>query len=53
MTGKPTGHRDDALAVDLLQIFNGRTIDDLIVVNARCEPVGILDLQDLPKLKLV
>ena len=28
-------------------------IDDLIVVNRRNEPVGMIDLQDLPKLKLL
>ena len=29
------------------------SIDDLIVVNARREPVGQVDSQDLPKLKLM
>jgi len=53
MTRGPVCIREDALAVELLQIFNARNIDDLIVVNARREPVGIVDLQDLPKLKLV
>ena len=27
--------------------------EDLIVVNARNEPVGLVDSQDLPKLKIV
>ena len=45
--------RDDALAVDALRIFNDRNIDDLIVVNANKEPVGLVDSQDLPKLKLM
>ncbi len=36
-----------------LKIFNQRNIDDLIVVNAKHEPVGLIDLQDLPKLKLM
>ena len=40
-------------AVEALKIFNQRNIDDLIVVNARREPVGLIDLQDLPKLKLM
>ena len=40
-------------ASDALAIFNERNIDDLIVVNARREPVGMIDLQDLPKLKLL
>ncbi len=53
MTPKPICIRDDALAVEALKIFNERNIDDLIVVNARREPVGLVDSQDLPKLKIV
>lgn len=53
MTRDPVTIRDDALAVDALRIFNERNIDDLIVVNARKEPVGLVDSQDLPKLKLM
>jgi len=53
MTPKPICVRDDALAVEALKIFNERNIDDLIVVNARQEPVGLVDSQDLPKLKIV
>ncbi len=53
MTTKPICVRDDALAVEALKIFNERNIDDLIVVNARQEPVGLVDSQDLPKLKIV
>jgi arabinose-5-phosphate isomerase len=53
MTPKPICIRDDALAVEALKIFNERNIDDLIVVNAKREPVGLVDSQDLPKLKIV
>jgi len=53
MTRHPVCIRDEALAVEALKIFNQRNIDDLIVVNARREPVGLIDLQDLPKLKLM
>jgi len=53
MTQNPVCIRDDALAVEALKIFNERNIDDLIVVNARREPVGLVDSQDLPKLKIV
>ncbi|MBC8326209.1 MAG: KpsF/GutQ family sugar-phosphate isomerase [Verrucomicrobia subdivision 3 bacterium] len=52
MTAKPTVLREDALAVEALKIFNTRKIDDLIVINAKREPVGLIDSQDLPKLKL-
>jgi arabinose-5-phosphate isomerase len=53
MTRHPICVRDDALAVEALKIFNERNIDDLIVVNARREPVGLVDSQDLPKLKIM
>ncbi len=53
MTHKPICIRDDALAVEAVKVFNERNIDDLIVVNAKHEPVGLVDSQDLPKLKLM
>ena len=52
MTAKPTTIRDTALAVEALKVFHARKIDDLIVINAKREPVGLVDSQDLPKLKL-
>lgn len=53
MTRQPICLREDALAIEALKIFNERAIDDLIVVNAKGEPVGLVDSQDLPKLKLM
>lgn len=53
MTRNPICVRDNALAVEALKIFNERNIDDLIVVNAKHEPVGLVDSQDLPKLKIM
>jgi arabinose-5-phosphate isomerase len=53
MTRNPVAVREDALAVEALKIFNERNIDDLIVVNARKEPVGLVDSQDLPRWKLM
>jgi arabinose-5-phosphate isomerase len=53
MTRNPICIREDALAQEALRIFDSHNIDDLIVVNAKKEPVGLLDSQDLPKLKLM
>jgi len=53
MTPNPICVREDALAAEALKIFNERDIDDLIVVNSRRQPVGLVDSQDLPKLKLM
>lgn len=53
MTRHPVCIPEDALAMDALKVFHERNIDDLIVVNARHEPVGLVDSQDLPKLKMM
>jgi arabinose-5-phosphate isomerase len=53
MTRNPICIHEDALAVEALKIFNERNIDDLIVVNAKHEPAGLVDSQDLPKLKIM
>jgi len=53
MTPNPICIADKALAVEALRVFNERNIDDLIVVNSRREPVGLVDSQDLPKLKIM
>jgi arabinose-5-phosphate isomerase len=53
MTRNPICISENALAVEALKIFNERNIDDLIVVNSKKEPVGLVDSQDLPKLKIV
>jgi arabinose-5-phosphate isomerase len=53
MTRRPVRIREDALAAEALKMFDERNIDDLIVVNSRNEPVGLVDSQDLPKLKIM
>lgn len=53
MTRKPVTLREEALAVEALRIFNERSIDDLVVVNRAGQPVGLVDSQDLPKLKVM
>ena len=53
MTRNPICIFESALATEALKIFNERNIDDLIVVNAKREPVGLVDSQDLPKLKIM
>ena len=53
MTKNPIRISENALAQEALKIFNERNIDDLIVVNSKNEPVGLVDSQDLPKLKIM
>ncbi|MFM9029433.1 MAG: CBS domain-containing protein, partial [Opitutaceae bacterium] len=53
MTTRPKTIAVDALVVDALRLFEAHRIDDLIAVDARGRPAGLVDSQDLPKLKLV
>ncbi|HEY5915539.1 MAG TPA: KpsF/GutQ family sugar-phosphate isomerase [Verrucomicrobiae bacterium] len=53
MTRNPIHIREEALAAEAVKVFNERNIDDLVVVNSKAEPVGLVDSQDLPKLKLM
>jgi arabinose-5-phosphate isomerase len=53
MTRNPKVISENALGVDALRLFQAHKIDDLIVINAQGRPVGLVDGQDLPKLKIV
>ncbi len=53
MTRGPKTISSEALGVDALRMFEAHKIDDLIVVDAKGKPVGLVDGQDLPKLKIV
>jgi arabinose-5-phosphate isomerase len=53
MTRAPKTIGVDALGVDALRLFEVHKIDDLIVIDAKGRPVGLVDGQDLPKLKIV
>jgi arabinose-5-phosphate isomerase len=53
MTATPKTVHCDALAVEALRIFDRFKIDDLVVVDDTGRPVGLVDVQDLPKMKLL
>lgn len=53
MTRTPKTLQPDALAVEALRLFDRHKIDDLIVIDAEGRPVGLVDVQDLPKMKLI
>lgn len=53
MTRGPKTISTDALGVDALRLFEAHRIDDLIVVDPAGRPVGLVDSQDLPKLRIV
>ena len=53
MTKSPLFVFSDDYAADLLKIFERKRIDDLPVCDRKGKAVGIVDLQDLPKMKVL
>ena len=53
MTKSPSFVFSDAYAADLLKVFELKRIDDLPVCDRKGKVVGIVDLQDLPKMKVL
>jgi arabinose-5-phosphate isomerase len=53
MTLNPVTIHQDKLAVEVLGLLERHRIDDLVVVDDERKPVGIVDSQDLTRLKLL
>lgn len=53
MTQNPVYVGADELAAAAVRTFSKRRIDDLVVLDAQKRPVGLIDTQDLARLKLV
>jgi arabinose-5-phosphate isomerase len=53
MTSNPTTVRMDDMAVEVLKIIEKKHIDDIIVLDADGLVSGLVDVQDLPGLKLM
>jgi arabinose-5-phosphate isomerase len=53
MTPSPCTILDGSLAIAALKIFEERNIDDLLVVDKDGVLVGAIDIQDLPKMKII
>ncbi|QBG49099.1 KpsF/GutQ family sugar-phosphate isomerase [Verrucomicrobia bacterium S94] len=53
MTTNPKTLKKDQLAIDILNIYEEFNIDDLIVVDDRNRVLGAVDIQDMPKLKIL
>ena len=53
LTRNPKVIESGSLAVDALKMFEASSINDLIVIDKDNYPVGIIDGQDMPKLKIV
>jgi arabinose-5-phosphate isomerase len=53
MTRKPITVRADSLAVEVLKTIGDNRIDDIVVLDEDGKPVGLIDTQDLARLKIV
>lgn len=53
MTVNPIHITDDKMATDVLKIFQAHKIDDIPVTDKAGKLVGGIDIQDLPKLKVL
>ena len=53
MTHHPVTVQADALAVEILRTIGQNRIDDIVVLDADGKPVGLIDTQDLARLKIV
>ena len=53
MTRRPITVQADALAVEVLKTIGDNRIDDIVVMDADGKPVGLIDTQDLARLKIV
>jgi arabinose-5-phosphate isomerase len=53
LTKNPITVNGDKLAVEVLHLIERHRIDDLVVVDGERRPIGIVDSQDLARLRIV
>ena len=53
MTPGPISISSSALAAEALRVIAEHRIDDVVVINSEGQPVGLIDSQDLARLKIV
>ncbi|MFH0953017.1 MAG: KpsF/GutQ family sugar-phosphate isomerase [Verrucomicrobiota bacterium] len=53
MTRHPIALTTDQLAVDLLALYEKYNIDDIVIVDGQDRLAGMVDIQDLPKFKIL
>ncbi|GAB4240169.1 MAG: KpsF/GutQ family sugar-phosphate isomerase [Candidatus Methylacidiphilales bacterium] len=53
MTRQPISVRADQLVAEVLNIFEKNRIEDLIVVDANAKPIGLIDIQDLTRHRII
>lgn len=53
MTANPTAVEIDTMAVAMMELLENKRIDDIPVVDKDGKAVGLVDIQDLPRFKLL
>jgi arabinose-5-phosphate isomerase len=53
MTRKPITISGDKLAAEVLRVLQQHRIDDIVVVDGAEHPIGVVDSQDLSRLKIL
>ncbi|MEM1157285.1 MAG: KpsF/GutQ family sugar-phosphate isomerase [Verrucomicrobiota bacterium] len=53
LTKNPVTVNETTLAVEVLNLLEQHQIDDIVVLNSKKRPVGLIDVQDLARLKLI
>ncbi|MEM0896352.1 MAG: KpsF/GutQ family sugar-phosphate isomerase [Verrucomicrobiota bacterium] len=53
MTADPVTVGESQLAAEILQIVGAKRVDDVVVVDAAGRPVGLVDTQDLSRLRIL
>jgi arabinose-5-phosphate isomerase len=53
MTARPISIGADRLAAEVLHVLRTHRIDDLVVVDEKGRPVGLIDSQDLSRMKIL
>ena len=53
LTLKPVTIQEEKLAVEVLSTLDQHRVDDIVVVDSAGRPVGLVDTQDLTRLKLI
>jgi arabinose-5-phosphate isomerase len=53
MTRQPITIQSDRLAAEILNLLERHPVDDLVVVSPDNRPVGLVDTQDLTRLRLI
>lgn len=53
MTPSPISVNTETMVVDVIKLIENRRVDDLVVVDSDNKVAGIIDIQDLPGLKIM